>query len=103
MLFVCPGCAHFTHEWPTVAEGEQILNDDDLSIVAKDANGTLLADGGNVILTKDLKAGTTTIKKGTKVSSISVGDFGNGHDVSCTIKGSRGFLLKGQFLKRASA
>ena len=100
MLFVCLDCAH---EWPTVAESEQILNDDDLSIVVKDANGTLLADGDNVILTKDLKAGTTTIKKGTKVSSISVGDFGNGHDVSCTIKGSGGFLLKGQFLKKAFA
>ena len=100
MLFVCPDCAH---EWPTVAESDQLISDDDLSNVAKDANGTLLADGDSVILTKDLKAGTTTIKKGTKVSSISVGDFGNGHDVSCTIKGSGGFLLKGKFLKKSSA
>lgn len=92
--FVCPDCAH---EWSiTVAVAE----DDDDSLVIKDSNGNILADGDAVFLIKDLKVkgSSTTLKKGTKVRSIRL--VSGDHEVDCKVDGVS-FMLKAAFLKKA--
>ncbi len=91
--FVCPDCAH---EWPTVA----VTEDDDDSLVIKDSNGNILADGDAVFLIKDLKVkgSSTTLKKGTKVRSIRL--VSGDHEVDCKVDGVS-FMLKAAFLKKA--
>ena len=93
-LYVCPECAH---EWSPddAAEG------DDDTLVVRDANGNLLADGDTVTVIKDLKVkGTSSVVKvGTKVKNIRLveGD----HDIDCRIEGIGPMKLKSQFVKKA--
>ncbi len=67
----------------------------------KDANGTTLADGDSVILTKDLKVkGTsTTLKRGTLVKNIRLTD--DPGEIECNAQAVKGLVLKTQFLKKA--
>lgn len=92
--FVCPDCAH---EWPTTVA---LAEDDDDSLVIKDSNGNILADGDAVFLIKDLKVkgSSTTLKKGTKVRSIRL--VSGDHEVDCKVDGVS-FMLKAAFLKKA--
>ena len=64
--YVCADCGH---EWPMVG---YTATDDSTSAVVKDANGTVLSDGDEVVLIKDLKVkgSSITLKMGTKVKSI---------------------------------
>lgn len=92
-LFVCPECAH---EW-TAGEEEQVETD---SLVVKDVNGNLLADGDTVSVIKDLKVkgSSSTLKMGTRVKNIRLveGD----HNIDCKIDGFGAMKLKSEFVKK---
>ncbi len=89
--YVCPDCAHEFDlaEAQAAAESE----------VAKDSNGTVLADGDAVTVIKDLKVrgSSMVIKQGTKVKSIRLTD--NPEEVDCKIEGSS-IVLKTCFLRK---
>ena len=91
--FVCPECAH---EWSTNATEQE--SD---TLIVKDANGKLLADGDAVTIIKDLKVkgSSSTLKIGTKVKSIRLveGD----HNIDCKIDGFGAMKLKSEFVKKA--
>lgn len=90
--FVCPECAH---EWSTDATEQE--SD---TLIVKDANGKLLADGDAVTIIKDLKVkgSSSTLKIGTKVKSIRLveGD----HNIDCKIDGFGAMKLKSEFVKK---
>ncbi|KDO33641.1 hypothetical protein SPRG_01609 [Saprolegnia parasitica CBS 223.65] len=94
-LFVCPDCSH---DWAVAADAAV---DAEADGVFRDGFGTVLQNGDSVILSKELKAGSVVLKKGTKVKSIRLGAYGDGHDISCTIPGKGAFHLKTQFVKKA--
>lgn len=89
MLYVCTDCFN---EW----NNEQ---QDDASNVARDSNGTELADGDSVTIIKDLKVrgSSLVLKRGTKVKSIKLTD--NPEEVDCRIDGTS-LVLKACFLKK---
>ncbi len=92
-LLICPDCAH---EWNPKAAAAA----DEDAIVVKDAHGTVLVDGDDVVLIKDLKVrgSSQVIKQGTKVRKIRV--VGGDHDVEGKVDGSA-MMLKSEFLKKA--
>ena len=69
--------------------------------ITRDSNGTILNDGDQVTLIKDLKVkGTSeTLKRGTLVKNIRLtGDTG---EIECNTKQVKGLVLKTEFLKKA--
>jgi protein PhnA len=66
----------------------------------KDCNGNLLAEGDNVVVTKELKVKgiAMTIKMGTTVKKIRLTD--DPEEVDCKINGTS-IVLKTCFLKKA--
>jgi protein PhnA len=91
-LFICPECAH---EWSDSAPA-----DDSDTLIVKDANGNLLADGDAVTVVKDLKVkgSSSMLKIGTKVKNIRLveGD----HNIDCKIDGFGPMKLKSEFVKK---
>jgi protein PhnA len=69
--------------------------------VTRDSNGTILADGDNVTLIKDLKVkGTSvTLKRGTMVRGIRL--TGSPDEVDCKVEKVKGLVLRTEFLKKA--
>jgi protein PhnA len=67
----------------------------------RDSNGTLLADGDNVTLIKDLKVkGTSvTLKRGTLVKGIRL--TGDPDEIECRVEMVKGLVLRTEFLKKA--
>ncbi len=92
-LLICPECGH---EWQA---GEEVKVSEGL--VVKDAHGTLLQDGDDVTVIKDLKVkgSSSVVKVGTKVKGIRLveGD----HDIDCKIDGIGAMKLKSEFVKKA--
>ncbi|MHA4989950.1 zinc ribbon domain-containing protein YjdM [Cetobacterium somerae] len=92
-LFICPECAY---EWSM----EATEDDSDDSLIVKDANGTLLADGDTITVIKDLKikGSSSVVKIGTKVKNIRLveGD----HNIDCRIDGIGAMKLKSEFVKK---
>lgn len=90
-LFVCPECGH---EWNALSTQEAML-------VFKDAHGTVLTDGDDIVITKDLKVkgASSALKQGTKVKNIKLveGD----HNIDCRIEGFGAMSLKSEFVKKA--
>ena len=66
-----------------------------------DSNGTILADGDNVTLIKDLKVkGTSvTLKRGTLVKGIRL--TGDPDEIECRVEKVKGLVLRTEFLKKA--
>ncbi|TFC48603.1 alkylphosphonate utilization protein [Cryobacterium sp. TMT1-21] len=95
-LLVCPLCGH---EWAAEAAPEAEAAPD---TTIKDAFGSVLADGDNVTVVKDLKikGSSTVIKVGTKVRDIRLVDGVGDHDISCRIEGVS-MQLKSSVVKRA--
>ena len=89
MNFVCPDCGN---EWNS---NEAVEADED-QLIVKDSNGNLLADGDDVLLTKDLKlkGSSEVLKKGTKFKNIRL--VNGDHNVDCGK-----IMLKSEFLKKA--
>jgi alkylphosphonate utilization operon protein PhnA len=68
----------------------------------RDSNGTLLADGDNVILIKDLKvkgSGGVTIKRGTLIKGIRLTD--DPAEIECRAEKVRDLVLRTEFVKKA--
>ena len=65
----------------------------------KDSNGTLLAEGDSVTLTKDLKlkGSSQVIKRGTVVKKIRLTD--SPEEIDCRINGTD-IVLRTEFLKK---
>ena len=72
-----------------------------MSDETRDSNGTVLNDGDNVTLIKDLKVkGTSvTLKRGTVVRGIRL--TGNPDEVDCKVEKVKGLVLRTEFLKKA--
>lgn len=86
-------CATCGHEWPKEAavEGPRVV---------KDAHGTVLADGDNVVLIKDLKlrGSSQVLKQGAKGKNIRIVD--GDHEIDCKVEGVA-MALKACFVKKA--
>jgi len=67
----------------------------------RDSNGTILADGDNVTLIKDLKVkGTSvTLKRGTLVKGIRF--TGDPDEIECRVEKVKGLVLRTEFVKKA--
>lgn len=66
----------------------------------RDASGTLLADGDQVVLVKDLKVkGTsTTLKQGTVIRSIRLTD--DPELIDCRHEAVKGLVLRTEFVRK---
>lgn len=67
----------------------------------RDSNGTILADGDNVTLIKDLKVkGTSvTLKRGTMVKGIRL--TGDPDEIDCKVDKVKGLVLRTEFVRKA--
>ena len=67
----------------------------------RDSNGTVLADGDNITLIKDLKVkGTSvTLKRGTMVRGIRL--TGDPDEIDCKVDKIKGLVLRTEFVKKA--
>lgn len=96
MQWVCPECFH---EWTLEVTDS---SEEEVSAQFLDVNGVQLQNGDSVTVVKDLKAGSATIKSGTKVKNIRLLDEPvNGHDISCKIDGIGAMYLKCSVVKKA--
>ncbi len=95
-FIVCSMCGHMWNpDEPGQGAGEGLI---------KDAHGTPLSEGDDVIVIKDLKVrgSSTPIKQGTKVRDIRlVHNPSDGHDIDCRIDGFGAMKLKSEFVKKA--
>jgi protein PhnA len=73
----------------------------EISMEVRDSNGTVLNDGDNVTLIKDLKVkGTSeTLKRGTVIKGIRL--TGDPDEVDCRHAKIKGLVLRTEFLKKA--
>ncbi len=92
-LFICPEC---TYEW----EIDASIEEQEDSLIIKDANGQILQDGDTVVVIKDLKVkgSSLVVKVGTRVKNIRL--VGGDHDIDCKIDGIGAMKLKSQFVKK---
>jgi len=92
-LLVCPQCAY---EWSANA-----ISDED-ELVVKDANGTILKDGDDVSVIKDLKikGSSSIIKVGTKIKGITLTNSNDEHNIDCKIKGIGAMKIAQKFVKK---
>jgi len=74
---------------------------EDEELIVKDSNGTRLADGDAVTLTKDLKVkGTSvTLKRGQMCRNIRLTD--DPELIECNVDKVKGLVLRTEFLKKA--
>ena len=95
-LYICPECAH---EWSQDAS----LKSSDDTLVVKDANGTILQDGDDVTVIKDLKVkgSSSGIKVGTKIKGIRLVEGNDGHNIDCKVTGVGAIKLKQEFVKKS--
>jgi protein PhnA len=95
-LYICPECGY---EWSQ----DESLNVDEDALIVKDANGTLLSDGDDVTVIKDLnvKGSSSGIKVGTKIKGIRLCESGDGHNIDCKVPGVGAIKLKQIFVKKA--
>ncbi|GGE04883.1 PhnA-like protein [Polymorphobacter glacialis] len=72
-----------------------------MSDETRDSNGSVLADGDNVTLIKDLKVkGTSvTLKRGTLVKGIRL--TGNTDEIDCKVDKVKGLVLRTEFVRKA--
>jgi len=70
------------------------------AVEVRDANGTLLADGDQVTLIKDLvvKGAGRTLKQDTVIKSIRL--TGDAQEIDCRFDGIKGLVLRAEFVKK---
>ena len=95
-LYICPECAN---EW---SQDSSLQSDSD-ALVVKDANGTILQDGDDVTVIKDLKVkgSSSGIKVGTKIKGIRLVEGNDGHNIDCKVPGVGAIKLKQEFVKKS--
>ncbi len=93
-MIICPMCAHEWHKEDATMGG--------FVVVVKDSNGNELQSGDSVTVIKDLKVGSSAIKKGTKVKNIRLVNRAenNDHDIDCKVDGFGAMLLKSEYVKK---
>ena len=66
----------------------------------RDSNGTILKEGDNVTIIKDLKVkgSSTTLKRGTTFKNIHLTD--DPDEIECRSAQVKGLVLKTQFVKK---
>lgn len=66
----------------------------------RDASGTVLADGDQVVLVKDLKVkgAGQTLKQGTVIRSIRLTD--NPEEIDCRHEAIKGLVLRTEFVRK---
>ena len=86
--------------WVKTIIGFMDNNQSSDSVIVKDSNGAILADGDAVTVIKDLKVkgGTSDLKRGTLVKKIRL--IGDPENIECNVNGST-LVLKTCFLKKA--
>ena len=93
-LYTCPECAQEWSEADAQAAADAKL--------VKDANGTVLENGDNVTVIKDLKlkGSSQVVKVGTKVRNIRLveGD----HNIDCKVDGIGQMGLKSEFVRKST-
>lgn len=89
---ICPECAY---EWNPNEVDED-------AFVAKDANGTALAEGDKVTLAKDLKVkgSSLVLKIGTKALVRRIVE-GKDHELDCRVDGAGEMMVTAKFVKKA--
>lgn len=89
-------CAECGHEW----NPEEIAVAEAATAV-RDANGTILLDGDDVVMVKDLavKGAPKALKAGTKVRGIKLVD--GDHNIDCRIEGFGAMALKSMYVRKA--
>lgn len=94
-LLICPECAH---EWSKDA----VETEEEAGLIVKDANGTILNDGDDVTVIKDLKVkgSSSGIKVGTKIKGIRLVEGNDGHNIDCKVPGVGAIKLKQEFVKK---
>ena len=94
-LYICPECAN---EW-----SQDTATDTSDTLVVKDANGTILQDGDDVTVIKDLKVkgSSSGIKVGTKIKGIRLVEGNDGHNIDCKVTGVGAIKLKQEFVKKS--
>ncbi len=97
-LWVCSECGH---EWSISAKTE-VESADVVDTAIRDAHGNVLQDGDSVTVIKDLKikGSSSSVKAGTKVKNIKLGDGPDGHNLGCRIDGFGAMNLKSEFVKK---
>lgn len=67
----------------------------------RDSNGTILKDGDNVTLIKDLKVkgANQTLKRGTMIKGIRLTD--DPDEIDCRHEKIKGLVLRTEFVKKA--
>lgn len=67
----------------------------------RDSNGTILSDGDNVTLIKDLKVkgAGVTLKRGTLIRNIRLTD--DAAEIECRAEKVRDLVLRTEFVKKA--
>lgn len=95
------GCSN---QWEVLEEcvcvdGKHGMGAAEEALVVKDSNGTVLNDGDDVVLIKDLtlRGSSKTFKRGTKVSGVRLTD--NPDEVDCKVEGMA-IVLRTEFLKK---
>ena len=93
-LLVCPECAHEWNPSDVVVESARVI---------KDASGTVLADGDDVTIIKDMKVkgSSNTLKVGTKVRGIRLVDGPGDHDIEAKVDGFGPMNLKSSIVRKA--
>ena len=96
-LYICPMCAY---EWNKDAAA---VDEEEVGLVVKDANGNILQDGDSVTVIKDLKVKGSSdgIKVGTKIKTIRLVEGNDGHNIDCKVPGVGAIKLKQEFVKKA--
>ncbi|MDO5715962.1 MAG: zinc ribbon domain-containing protein YjdM [Tissierellia bacterium] len=89
MAYNCPECGHM---WTDLClEKEKV----------RDSVGNELHNGDDITLIKDLKVGSSTLKRGLRVRKIIVLDEEvDGHDIEAKVDGVGGVYLKSEFVKK---
>lgn len=92
-LYICPECSY---EW-TKLDQEKMEEES----IIRDAHGTELKDGDDVIIIQDLKVkgSSSPLKQGTKVGNIVLKE--GDHNIDCKIPGFGSMELKSEFVKKA--
>ena len=85
-------------EWRPASEMQQAQAT--AGIVVRDASGTELANGDQVVLIKDLKVkgAGQTLKQGTVIKSIRLTD--NADEIDCRHDAIKGLVLRTEFVRK---
>lgn len=70
--------------------------------IVRDSNGTILQDGDNVTVIKDLKVkgSTSGLKRGTMIKGIRLNPYGGDESIECRVDKIKGLMLKPEYVKK---